>query len=196
MLNNISYYTTLQELFGDLNLPNTTITQLRVAVPDFLDALDLGQKNFSTNDQVLELFKDYIVPSFYKSIVDFQFIKEGEEPDREHEDLLADIYQWLNTTIKSYGVTAKLYTDNTNKLLDKVMSTTTTTSRSSDTPELEGVWDGNDQLSAIAASTTESSADTSTMILKLDEIRKKYRDIMELWKGDFYSKFCGEGLTW
>lgn len=196
MLNNISYYTTLQELFGDLNLPNTTIMQLRGAVPDFLDALDLGHKNFSTNDQVLELFKDYIVPSFYKSIVDFQFIKEGEEPDKEHEDLLAEIYQWLNTTLKSYGVTATLYTNNESKLLDKLMSTTTTTSRSSDTPELEGEWDGNDQLSALSASKTESSVDTNTMILKLDEIRKKYRDIMELWKGDFYRKFCGEGLTW
>lgn len=196
MLNNISYYTTLQELFGDLELPNTTIMQLRGAVPDFLDALDLGQKNFSTNDQVLELFKDYIVPSFYKSIVDFQFIKEGEEPDKEHEDLLAEIYQWLNTTLKSYGVTATLYTNNKSKLLDKLMSTTITTSRSSDTPELEGEWDGNDQLSALSASKTESNVDTNTMILKLDEIRKKYRDIMELWKGDFYRKFCGEGLTW
>lgn len=196
MLNNISYYTTLQELFGDLELPNTTIMQLRGAVPDFLDTIDLGQKNFSTNDQVLELFKDYIVPSFYKSIVDFQFIKEGEELNKEHEDLLAEIYQWLNTTLKSYGVTATLYTNNESKLLDKLMSTTTTTSRSSDTPELEGEWDGNDQLSALSASKTESSVDTNTMILKLDEIRKKYRDIMELWKGDFYRKFCGEGLTW
>lgn len=196
MLNSVSYYTTLQELFGDLNLSNTTIVELREAVPDFLNALDFGNKGFSTNEQVLELFKDYIIPSYYKSIVDFQFIEEEAEPDKEHEDLLAGIYSWLNSTLKSYGVTASLYAENEDKLLDKIMSTTTTTSRTSDTPQMEGDWDGDDQLSGIAASTTESSTDSSSMILKLDEIRRRYRDIMELWKGNFYKRFCGEGLSW
>ena len=203
MLNNccnrtctFSVYTTIQQLFGDLSLPSSTLTQMIPAVPDFLDALDLNNNGFSTNPQLLELFRSYILPSYYKSIIDIETFENDTTEPSEHEELLGRINTWCITTLKYYGKLAKLYTENENKLLDQIKSTSTSTNRDSDVPQLDGVWDGNDQVSTIASASTESLTDNGSMMSRLNEIRSGYRDIMNLWMRDFYKNFLQEVLTW
>ena len=199
MLNNkctFSVYTTIQQLFGDLSLPSSTLTQMIPAVSDFLDALDLNNNGFSTNPQLLELFRSYILPSYYKSIIDIETFENDTTEPSEHEELLGRINTWCITTLKYYGKLAKLYTENENKLLDQIKSTSTSTNRDSDVPQLDGVWDGNDQVSTIASASTESLTDNGSMMSRLNEIRSGYRDIMNLWMRDFYKNFLQEVLTW
>lgn len=203
MLNNccnrtctFSVYTTIQQLFGDLSLPSATLPQMISSVPDFLDALDLNNNGFSTNPQLLELFRSYILPSYYKSIIDIETFENDTTEPSEHEELLGRINTWCVTTIKYYGKLAKLYTENENKLLDQIKSTSTSTNRDSDVPQLDGVWDGNDQVSTIASASTESLTDNGSMMSRLNEIRSGYRDIMQLWMRDFYKNFLQEVLTW
>lgn len=203
MLNNccnrsctFSVYTTIQQLFGDLSLQSSTLPQMLSSVPDFLDALDLNNNGFSTNPQLLELFRSYILPSYYKSIIDIETFENDTTEPSEHEELLGRINTWCITTLKYYGKLAKLYTENENKLLDQIKSTSTSTNRDSDVPQLDGVWDGNDQVSTIASASTESLTDNGSMMSRLNEIRSGYRDIMQLWMRDFYKNFLQEVLTW
>ena len=203
MLNNccnrtctFSVYTTIQQLFGDLSLQSSTLPQMIASVPDFLDALDLNNNGFSTDPQLLELFRSYIIPSYYKSIIDIETFENDTTEPSEHEELLGRINTWCITTLKYYGKLAKLYTENENKLLDQIKSTSTSTNRDSDVPQLDGVWDGNDQVSTIASASTESLTDNGSMMSRLNEIRSGYRDIMNLWMRDFYKNFLQEVLTW
>lgn len=203
MLNNccnrtctFSVYTTIQQLFGDLSLPSATLPQMLSSVPDFFDALDLNNNGFSTNPQLLELFRSYILPSYYKSIIDIETFENDTTEPSEHEELLGRINTWCVTTLKYYGKLAKLYTENENKLLDQIKSTSTSTNRDSDVPQLSGAWDGNDQVSTVASASTESLTDNGSMMSRLNEIRSGYRDIMQLWMRDFYKNFLQEVLTW
>ena len=203
MLNNccnractFSVYTTIQQLFGDLSLRSATLPQMITSVPAFLDALDLNNNGFSTDPQLLELFRSYIIPSYYKSIIDIETFEDDTIEPSEHEELLGRINTWCITTLKYYGKLAKLYTENENKLLDQIKSTSTSTNRDSDVPQLDGVWDGNDQVSTIASASTESLTDNGSMMSRLNEIRSGYRDIMQLWMRDFYKNFLQEVLTW
>ena len=147
---------------------------------------------------MLELFGSYILPSYYKSIVDIETFENGDTTEHQpkHEDVLGRINAWCVTTRKSYGKIAKLYTENENKLLDQIKSTSTSTNRDSDVPQLDGDWDAYDQVSTVASASTESLMDNGSMMSRLNEIRTGYRDIMQLWARDFYKNFLQEVLTW
>lgn len=169
------------------------------SVPQFLGILDsINDNKLATDAQLLELFGSYILPSYYKSIIDIETFENGdtEEHQPKHEEVLGRINAWCVTSRKYYGKLAKLYTENESKLLDQIKSTSTSTNRDSDVPQLDGVWDGNDQVSTIASASTESLTDSGSMMSRLSEIRSGYRDIMQLWARDFYKNFLQEVLTW
>ena len=194
-----SVYTTIQDLFGDLTLHNDTLPELIASVPQFLGILDsIHDNKLATDQQLLELFGSYILPSYYKSIVDIETFENGDTTEHQpkHEEVLGRINAWCVTTRKSYGKIAKLYTENESKLLDQIKSTSTSTNRDSDVPQLDGDWDGYDQVSTVASASTESLMDNGSMMSRLNEIRTGYRDIMQLWARDFYKNFLQEVLTW
>ena len=194
-----SVYTTIQDLFGDLTLHSDTLPELIASVPQFLGILDsIHDNKLATDQQLLELFGSYILPSYYKSIVDIETFENGDTTEHQpkHEDVLGRINAWCVTTRKSYGKIAKLYTENESKLLDQIKSTSTSTNRDSDVPQLDGDWDGYDQVSTVASASTESLMDNGSMMSRLNEIRTGYRDIMQLWARDFYKNFLQEVLTW
>ena len=170
------------------------------SVPQFLGILDsINDNKLATDAQLLELFGSYILPSYYKSIVDIETFDNDDdttEHQSKHEEVLGRINAWCVTTRKYYGKLAKLYTENESKLLDQIKSTSTSTSRDSDVPQLDGDWDGYDQVSTVASSSTESLIDNGSMMQRLNEIRSNYRDIMQLWMRDFYKNFLQEVLTW
>ena len=194
-----SVYTTIQDLFGDLTLHSDTLPEMIASVPQFLEILDsIHDNKLATDQQLLELFGSYIVPSYYKSIVDIETFENGDTTEHQpkHEDVLGRINAWCVTTRKSFGKIAKLYTENESKLLDQIKSTSTSTNRDSDVPQLDGDWDGYDQVSTVASASTESLVDNGSMMNRLSEIRSGYRDIMQLWMHDFYKNFLQEVLTW
>ena len=193
-----SVYTTIQQLFGDLTLHSDTLPEMIASVPQFLSILDsIHDNKLAADPQLLELFESYIVPSYYKSIVDIETFENGDtEHQPKHEDVLGRINAWCVTTRKYYGKLAKLYTENESKLLDQIKSTSTSTNRDSDVPQLDGDWDGYDQVSTVASASTESLVDNGSMMNRLSEIRSGYRDIMQLWARDFYKNFLQEVLTW
>ena len=194
-----SVYTTIQDLFGDRTVHSDTLPEMIASVPQFLGILDsINDNKLAADPQLLELFGSYILPSYYKSIVDIETFENGDTTEHQpkHEDVLGRINAWCVTTRKSYGKIAKLYTENESKLLDQIKSTSTSTNRDSDVPQLDGDWDGYDQVSSVASASTESLVDNGSMMNRLSEIRSGYRDIMQLWMRDFYKNFLQEVLTW
>ena len=194
-----SVYTTIQQLFGDLTLHSDTLPEMIASVPQFLGILDSIHDNKLSNDaQLLELFGSYIIPNYYKSIVDIETFENGDTTEHQpkHEEVLGRINAWCVTSRKYYGKLAKLYTENESKLLDQIRSTSTSTNRDSDVPQLEGDWDGIDQVSSVSSASTESLVDNGSVMNRLNEIRNGYRDIMQLWARDFYKNFLQEVLTW
>ena len=194
-----SVYTTIQDLFGDLTLHSDTLPEMIASVPQFLGILDsIHDNKLATDQQLLELFGSYIVPSCYKSIVDIETFENGDTTEHQpkHEEVLGRINAWCVTTRKYYGKLAKLYTENESKLLDQIKSTSTSKNRDSDVPQLSGDWDGDDQVSTIASASTESLTDSGSMMSRLSEIRSGYRDIMQLWARDFYKSFLQEVIEW
>ena len=195
-----SVYTTIQELFGELPLHRDPLPEMIASVPQFLGILDsINDNKLATDAQLLELFGSYIIPSYYKSIVDIETFENDDdtaEHQPKHEEVLGRMNAWCVTTRKYYGKLAKLYTENESKLLDQIKSTSTSTNRDSDVPQLDGDWDGYDQVSTVASASTESLVDNGSMMSRLSEIRSGYRDIMQLWARDFYKNFLQEVLTW
>ena len=195
-----SVYTTLQELFGDLTLHSDTLPEMIASVPQFLSILDsIHDNKLATDQQLLELFGNYIIPSYYKSIVDIETFDNDDDTTQhqpKHEEVLGRINAWCVSSRKYYGKLANLYTENESKLLDQIKSTSTSTNRDSDVPQLDGNWDGYDQVSTVASASTESLMDNGSMMSRLNEIRSGYRDIMQLWMRDFYKNFLQGVLTW
>ena len=194
-----SVYTTIQQLFGDLTLHSDTLPEMIASVPQFLSILDsIHDNKLATDAQLLELFGSYIIPSYYKSIVDIETFENGDTTEHQpkHEEVLGRINAWCVTTRKSYGKIAKLYTENESKLLDQIKSTSTSTNRDSDVPQLDGDWNGYDQVSTVSSASTENLMDNGSVMNRLNEIRSGYRDIMQLWMRDFYKNFLQDVLTW
>ena len=72
-----SVYTSIQDLFGDLTLHNDTLPELIASVPQFLGILDsIHDNKLATDAQLLELFGSYILPSYYKSIIDIETFED------------------------------------------------------------------------------------------------------------------------
>ena len=194
-----SYYTTLKQLCSDLGLPTQELKTLLSAVPDFLDLMDLNEEGFKTNTQLIELFQNYIIPNYLNSVIDIQTYESDDDitdTEKRHQEVRGRISSWCHKTLKSYGVIAQYYTDNSTKLLDELSTVTTMTNRTSDTPEVSGSWDGDEQLSGIASATTETKTSPATVMSRLSEIRNRYRDVMQLWEDDFYKTFMTEVATW
>ena len=106
------------------------------SVPQFLSILDsIHDNKLATDPQLLELFGSYIIPSYYKSIIDIETFDNDDDTTQhqpKHEEVLGRINTWCVTTRKYYGKLAKLYTENESKLLDQIKSNSESTNRDSD----------------------------------------------------------------
>lgn len=199
-INTLTRYTTLMDLWDDWGLmcdnPGDMISDLSAFFNIVQTKLTDTKYDYANNTQIVELFKYYIIPKAYKSVVDIEVYDEDEELDNQHDELIGKLVGWMNYTIEEYGTIAQLYKDNSTKLMEQLKSSVITTSRASDTPEVSGSWDGDDQLSSINSTSTETANDTGTVLDRLNAARKQYKDIMELWYNNFYNAFCSEVLKW
>lgn len=75
-------------------------------------------------------------------------------------------------------------------MLDKITSATTTTGKVVDAPQDDQIEDlADNYLSGLTSTTTETSADTTTMMGRLDEIRRGYRNLYVQWYTEFKRRF-------
>lgn len=94
-----------------------------------------------------------------------------------------------------YLLQLSLYTSEKSKLLDGVKTTTTGVGRFNDTPQ--NITNGdefgdNTHISNITKSTAEAVSDVDTKMARLDEISRRYRNLLKDWVNEFDSLFIEE----
>lgn len=194
MLNQYSYYSTLQDIFLDNNLTANTLIEGINSASDFVDIISTYiPDGIEDVPKLVELFKKYIIPKCWDSVVD---ITTCEDFITNHDNFFGNLAEWVVSSEDKYLPILHNWEANKDKLMDKLRTTTEGTSRASDTPEVSGEWDGNDQLSSIASSTTTTTTDSGTIMNQLNDIRKRYRSIMQEWADSFIDRFTMEVLTW
>lgn len=194
MLNQYSYYSTLQDIFLDNNLTANTLIEGINSASDFVNIISTYiPDGIEDVPKLVELFKKYIIPKCWDSVVD---ITTCEDLITNHENFFGNLAEWVVSSEDRYLPILQNWEANKDKLMDKLRTTTEGTSRASDTPEVSGEWDGNDQLSSIASSTTTTTTDSGTIMNQLNDIRKRYRSIMQEWADSFIDRFTMEVLTW
>ena len=194
MLNQYSYYSTLQDIFLDNNLTANTLIEGINSASDFVNIISTYiPDGIEDVPKLVELFKKYIIPKCWDSVVD---ITTCEDLITNHESFFGNLAEWVVSSEDRYLPILQNWEANKDKLMDKLRTTTEGTSRASDTPEVSGEWDGNDQLSSIASSTTTTTTDSGTIMNQLNDIRKRYRSIMQEWADSFIDRFTMEVLTW
>lgn len=191
MLNEYSYYYTIQDVLNDWNIDTPNLKALIANVPQFIDYLK-SYGEIPEDDAVKTLFSKYIFPKTFSSIVCI----ETDGTDTEHEEFIGDLIEWLNYSYDRYSPILLAYQDNKANLMSKLVSVMRSDSRTSDTPEVNGDWDGDEQLSGVSKSTTSTENDSGTIMSRLREIQRDYRSIMSEWCKDFERRFCMEVLTW
>ena len=115
----------------------------------------------------------------------------------EFEDLQLRVFTKLTNiyveTKDRYTTLLKLYKAEENNLMNGIKTESTGIGRFNDTPQ--NVMSGEDEfidnthVSNISKQTGETITDADTKIARLDEIRRKYADLMKEWTDEFEDMF-------
>lgn len=145
--------------------------------------------------QVYRRFYNHYVFSVPK---DFESDEELQADSDFAENKLHFVVALTNIFVQTkdrYMFLLQAYESEKSKLLDGVKTLTTGVGRFNDTPQ--NITDGdefgdNTHLSNITKSTAEASSDFDTKMARLDEIARKYRNLLKDWTDEFDSLFIEE----
>lgn len=121
---------------------------------------------------------------------------ESTESDEFSEVVLRTLIKLTNIYVETkerYSKLLALYKVSENQLLDGIKTTSTGIGRFNDTPQ--NVMTGEDEfidnthVSNISKQTGETITDADTKINRLNEIRRKYADLMKEWTDEFEDMF-------
>lgn len=98
-------------------------------------------------------------------------------------------YAIWNDTKTYYEKLLDVYTAQESKLFDKLSTTTDSNSRFNDTPQNGGSFDDDEHTTNITNNSSTTSIDPGTMMERIDEVRRKYRDTYSDWAEQFSKLF-------
>jgi len=186
----------LADLFADYHNPKET-TPWKMNIAALLDALKTTG-SFNPTEQesgrITTLLQEYILPKCYRMNV---FCTDAEPLDLEADvfyPFIGEFITWLNSTKEKYSLILDYYEKNKDKLMDKMITTTSTTNKTNDTPQIEDSEE--DALSSDAHLSTLGSAESRTesdsgdsVMSRLSAINNRYKQIYLMWLNDFIKKF-------
>lgn len=185
-----NYYT-----LGDIAVAADIYEEVGPLSPDADDSLAtiiegiigefLGSDVVQAEDKTL--FHDYIWPSLYDESIMYTDGAEltGADLVKAAKKLGGHLYTWFISSRTTYIPIIRFYNGKINDLMAEVKSTSL--SKYNDTPQ-----DGGDFVTdahVTTATQTETSTEGDTPINRLDEIRKKLRDIYFEWYRNFQKTF-------
>lgn len=134
-----------------------------------------------------KLWQEYIWPTVYSLSIYYQ---DGAELDEDEllkavENKVGQIYFWFKSTYENRKVLIDFYSAAESSLMDNIKSTSL--SKYNDTPQDGGNFDTDDHTTNSTRIETSTAGDTP--INRLDEIRKKLRNIYEDWYREFVKLF-------
>ena len=186
----IRIYGTLEEIFPDFD----TVT-LQTAVNTYTQSKATFDTQFTN---VINILADEY-SKWYVGYVDKWFIP-GREVELTLEEQEAIKISFLkkfmvvyNFSKEKYLTLLNLYTAQKDNLMKQLEGTTTSTSdhRENDTPQNGGTWEDDEHSSYYEqnGSTTTVSTDPMTVMARLDEIQRMFRNLLEDWCKEFRKLF-------
>ena len=161
--------------------------------PDEMPAADQYQST---------LFTQYIFPRYALKPIAYQDGKDSNAIEVGYA-----IYAWLIRTTEKYEPLIKLYTENQNKLMSKLTSTTSSSGSNdsqtgfNDTPQNGGLWNDDKHTSTITLvsgnnrNDTTITSDSGTIMARLKEIRDNLESLYDTWSNEFGKEFVIYGVN-
>lgn len=149
--------------------------------------------DYEANRSLYDELNSYLINRYlYELILSIEYL------DPSNLNLLIEEYmkEWcysflsiLRQTYKRYTLLLKLYDDTRNKLLDPIKSETGLDSRFNDTPQDEGAFDDATHNTNVSQTKGIVKNDRDTIIERIDDITKKYRNLLHDWSDEFRGIF-------
>lgn len=130
------------------------------------------------DNTIYNLMNQYVLPGHLNCTVALQ---EGDAVDlaKVKSEFILRLASWFAETAPKYSFLIKTFTTKESALFDQIASSSKTTGKVVDTPQDDQIDTLNENyLSGITSSTTETKSDPGiTMMGRLDEIRRGYRNL-------------------
>ena len=127
-------------------------------------------------------FREYIWPRFYQEAIIYVDSDESEDfVEKFCRTKAGQIMSWWTSSTEKYSMLIQNLTNNKQKLLDDVKSTST--SRFNDTPQNSGDFSDDQHTSTVTK--TENSSNVGTMMARLNEIEDNIKQLYIDWSNEF-----------
>lgn len=173
---NRTYYN-LRDILGGAVLPTKALADKL-----FTDLSAMIPEEFEYPAEVNK-FVSYLVFGCYSNYL--LYTDSDADYEANKQELLLKIATFIYESEKRYGLLIKTYKENESKLMDKLMTSTST--KFNDTPQDSGDYSDNDHTSNI--SKTDTQTDVSTTAARLNEIKNKWYNLYLDWLTNFIKKF-------
>lgn len=138
------------------------------------------------SDEATLLWDQYVVPFNLKEYITFKDDEELDESDDvEFQNWMRLYCVRLRSTFDRYKKMLDLYDAEKSKLLDGVKASNTV--RFNDTPQNGGDFSVDSYTSTYTK--TETETDLTTVMARLDEIERLYKDVYKNWASEFRDLF-------
>lgn len=197
----INYYFTLQEII------EFAYIQEKHLIDKFsfynIPSLDIIKSNLIPANNAVGLL-DSMINELWQSIIaryyDDYAIMIGEDDDTIPSltwEIISPFFNKLINTItrtKDYYLTLlNIYNNQKNNLLNQVKSISTNTTRYNDTPQNGGEFENDNHTSEFTKVNNSIESDVNTLMYRINEIQRLYRNVMKDWVDEFEKLFIERG---
>jgi len=186
-------YITLAEFCGIANPKSSSAKSGEYAFINILSSIDTGLSGTDGIEQ-LKVFREYIFPNYWNMAI--AYVDKADESEPTNDELteaknqaVGYFYTWWLRSTAYYVPLIREYEAQKNNLMNKVQSTST--SKYNDTPQNNNDGFAEDNFVSNISSTVNET-DGTTVMQRLDEIRKLQLDLYDRWSKDFSGLFVME----
>lgn len=198
------YYYTLADFDGQVLLPDPGNKDSGYAKRNnrkFSDVLNYRVNATITGDtdsEAIKVYQEYIWPRHYNESLYFidKYYERWQEPEvptiteqnTAAESISGAVWAWWTDSKAKYIPIIKMYAAQANNLLNKIETTSTT--KFNDTPQDGGNFSTDEHTTN--STRVVSGTDATTLINRLDEIRRKLTTVYEEWAQEFERFLIGD----
>lgn len=187
-------YWTLRDIFvykGYITEDQYSPAVMAAQYDDFAELLMANGCPEAKDDLIERLMRYYIIPKTFNTKV-LVTVEDEPENDLRYYVWLGKLASWLTSSLARYTVLFKGYDKySIDELLGPISTKTTTNNKQADLAQTDydATWDGKDQLSSVNASEVNTESDSGTVLSRLEEVRRKYKDIYSVWLKEYEERF-------
>lgn len=197
----INYYFTLQEIiefayiqekhlidkFSFYNIPSLDIIKSNL--------IPANNANGLLDPMINELWQG-IIARYYDDYAIMISEDDSTIPTLTWEYVSPFFNKLINTITRTkdyYLTLLNIYNNQKNNLLNQVKSISTNTTRFNDTPQNGGEFEDDRHTSEFTKVNNSIESDVNTMMYRINEIQKLYRNVMKDWVDEFEKLFIERG---